>query len=111
MSRVQLPEEESIFNPQGPKQIKKRIKRTTNNDADLVGLRSKIKEMLSNKYYKNNFDIAPQDEDDTKLMQRLKTKRLMYRFPVSDIIVKDIDFYQRLLSHNEERTAACRSLR
>ena len=80
-------------------------------NTNLINFRNKIKQMLSNNYYKNNFDIAAQeDEDASKIIERLKFKRLTHRFPVSDIIVKDLDFFQRLLSYRDERTAACRSL-
>ena len=48
--------------------------------------------MLRNNYYKNNFDVAAIDDNsltEEEVLKRQRQARLMYRFPISDIIVKD----------------------
>jgi len=55
-------------------------------------IRSKIQEILMNNYYKNDFDVAAVDDislTEEEVLKRQRERRLMYRFPISDIIVKD----------------------
>ena len=52
---------------------------------------------FKNNYYNNNFDVVKNDGQSSQ-----KVRRLRSHFPISHVIIRDIDFYKGLLSNSEK---------
>lgn len=66
--------------------------------------RAKIKELLKNRYYNNNFGVG-NDKHQKMTRDDIKRQKLTHRFPLHDIVLSDKDFYYRMIHRAEDRNA------
>ncbi|TNV77814.1 hypothetical protein FGO68_gene13166 [Halteria grandinella] len=64
--------------------------------------RENIQKLLQNRYYNNNYDYGGAQEEGLTREEKHQRK-LLRRFTMKDIILKDKDFYSRLVHCKDDR--------